>query len=138
MCKLSNYNYRFINIPKYADERGNLSVVESYVHIPFSIQRVYWMRDVPKGLYRGGEFHKKLRQVLLPIEGSFDVELEDGNIRTTITLDDPQKGLLIEPVVWRKLSNFSENAICLVFASTPYDTNDNNSNYNDFLLQKTL
>ena len=124
---------KIINIPKITDVRGNLSVIENDV-VPFSIKRVYYLYDVPSGSYRGGHAHKELEQLLIAISGSFDVVLkdQDGNKRT-ITLNKPDKGLLIPNMVWRELEDFSSGAICLVIASQPYNEEDYISNLDDFL-----
>ena len=105
-----------IEIDKIEDSRGNLSVIEKDI-IPFSIKRVYYLYDVPSSSYRGGHAHKKLYQFLIPLSGSFDVHLNDSNSKKIITLNKPNKGLLIVPGIWRELNNFSSGAVCLVIAS---------------------
>ena len=107
---------KILDIPKIADPRGNLSVVENDV-IPFEMKRIYYLYDVPSDSFRGGHAHKQLYQFLIAISGSFDVKLNDGSNETTITLNKPNKGLLIVPGTWRELNNFSSGAVCLVVAS---------------------
>lgn len=114
---------RIIDIPKIADPRGNLSVIEKDI-IPFDIKRIYYLFDVPSGSYRGGHAHKELSQFLIAVSGSFDVILKDGNHKKRITLNNPSKGLLITPGIWRELENFSSGAICLVVASDVYKAED--------------
>ena len=125
-----------IEIPRVHDERGLLAVIEKEV-IPFDIKRVYYLYDIPSDAYRGGHAHKKLRQFLVPLSGSFDVILKDGNDTKIVTLNKPNKGLLIVPGIWRELENFSSGAVCLVLASEVYDEADYIRDYKDFILSKS-
>lgn len=124
-----------INIPKIQDTRGNLAVIEKGT-IPFPIKRVYYLYDVPSDSYRGGHAHKKLYQVLIALSGSFDVIVDDGNARKTITLNKPDKGLLIPTGIWRELENFSSAAVCLVLASDEFEEADYIRDYDEFVLMK--
>lgn len=135
MSDFSSHIGQWIDIPDFVDERGSLFVIEGTKHIPFPIKRVYWMKDVPTSASRGGQCHKRLRQVLVPIQGSFLVELDDGEAVATYTMDNPQKGLLIEPLIWRTLHDFSGDAICLVIASELYDHEDMINDYSVFKKQ---
>lgn len=109
-------NIELIKIPKIEDRRGNLSVIENDI-IPFSIQRVYYLYDVPSGAERGGHAHKNLKQFLIALSGSFDVILNDASSQKIITLNKPDVGLLINPGIWREIKNFSSGSVCLVVAS---------------------
>lgn len=110
---------RIIEIPKISDPRGNLAVIENGV-LPFEVKRVYYLFDVPSGSTRGGHAHKNLSQFLVALSGSFDVILKNGTSEQRIVLNNPSKGLLIPPGIWRELENFSSGAICLVIASDVY------------------
>ena len=126
-----------IEIPKITDKkgRGNLSVIEKDC-LPFKIERVYYLYDVPSDAYRGGHAHKNLKQFLLPLSGSFDVILKDGENTKAVTLNKPNKGLLIVPGIWRELENFSSGAVCLVLASDVYEEDDYIRDFDTFVAQK--
>jgi dTDP-4-dehydrorhamnose 3,5-epimerase-like enzyme len=115
--------YKIINIPKIADTRGNLGVLEKET-VPFDIKRVYYSFDVPSDAYRGGHAHINQVELLVALSGSFDVKLNDGKTETFVTLNKPDKGLLIEKKMWRELDNFSSGSVCLVLASDVFDEAD--------------
>lgn len=124
-----------IDIPKIENRLGNIAVVENEV-IPFDIKRVYYLYDIPSSSIRGGHSHKKLQQVLIAISGSFDVVLKDGNDVKTVTLNKPDKGLLIKHNIWRELENFSSGAVCLVLASAVYEEDDYIRDFDEFRMSK--
>jgi dTDP-4-dehydrorhamnose 3,5-epimerase-like enzyme len=124
---------QLIELPVIGDPRGNLSFVESGIHVPFKIERVYYLYDVPGGSVRAGHAHRALHQLLLPISGSFDVRLHDGHREEVVTLNRPHRGLHIGPMLWRELENFSSGSVCVVLASTHYDEGDYIRNFDDFL-----
>ena len=129
--KASINDLKILDIPKIKDPRGNLAVIEKDV-IPFQIQRVYYLFDVPSGSKRGGHAHKTLSQFLIALSGSFDVILKDGADVHRITLNNPSKGLLITPGIWRELENFSSGAVCLVVASDVYREEDYIEDYQTY------
>ncbi|WNH13021.1 sugar 3,4-ketoisomerase [Thalassobellus suaedae] len=124
-----------IDIPKICDDkgRGNLSVIENDC-IPFKIDRVYYLYDVPSDAYRGGHAHKEQLELLIALSGSFEVVLDNGFEKTKVMLNKPNKGLLINKGVWRELENFSSGVVCLVLASDVFDEDDYIRSYNDFKL----
>ena len=126
---------QIIEIPKIVNAEGNIGVIENDV-IPFAIKRVYYLYDVPSSAKRGGHAHKKLQQLLVPLSGSFDVILKDGNEETTVTLNKPDRGLLINNNTWRELENFSSGAVCMVLASEVYDESDYIRDFDTFLKTK--
>jgi uncharacterized RmlC-like cupin family protein len=120
------------------DPRGNLTFIEGGVQIPFDIQRVYYLYDVPGGAERGGHAHKNLSQLLIAMSGSFDVLLDDGINKTSIHLNRSYNGLYICPMIWREINNFSSGSVCMVLASRKYDEEDYYRSYSDFIDQATL
>lgn len=127
---------KIIDIPKIEDRRGNLSVVEEFKNVPFHIARAYWLYDVPAGAMRGGHAHKRLKQLLIALSGSFTVTLDDGLEKRKILLNRPYQGLLIETGIWRTIDDFSSGAVCLVLASELYDESDYIYDYEEFLKYK--
>lgn len=125
-------NIEIIDIPKIENPEGNIAVIENDV-IPFEIKRVYYLFDIPSNAMRGGHSHKNLQQVLIAISGSFDVVLKDGKSQKKITLNKPDKGLLIGNNIWRELENFSSGAVCLVIASEVFDEEDYIRDFQVFL-----
>lgn len=130
------HNLKILEIPKIKDPKGNLAVIEKDV-IPFKIQRVYYLFDVPSGSTRGGHAHRNLNQFLIALSGSFDVILKDGLEEKRITLNNPSRGLLITPSIWRELENFSSGAVCLVVASDIYRRDDYIENFDDYINYNT-
>tara|TARA_R110000823_G_scaffold298864_2_gene419364 strand:- start:35201 stop:35590 length:390 start_codon:yes stop_codon:yes gene_type:complete len=125
---------RIINIPKIVDKegRGNLSVIEKDV-LPYPVKRVYYLYDVPSGSSRGGHAHKEQLEFLIAVSGSFDVVLDDGNEKQKVTLNKPDKGLLIATNTWRELENFSSGSVCVVLSSGEFDETDYIRKYEDFI-----
>ncbi len=124
-----------IDIPKIKDHRGNLAVVENHI-LPFKMQRVYYLFDVPAGAYRGGHAHKEHLAFLIAISGSFQVVLDDGNHKKTILLNRPDQGLLIPTGIWRELQDFSQGSVCVVISSHTFSEADYIRDYEKFILLK--
>ena len=118
-----------INDPK---GRGNLSVIEKDF-LPYPIKRVYYLYDVPSDSFRGGHAHIEQKEFLIALSGSFDVTIDNGLEKKKITLNKPNKGLLIPTGIWRELENFSSGAICLVLSSGEFLEEDYIRDYNEFL-----
>ncbi|ESU25840.1 WxcM-like domain-containing protein [Flavobacterium limnosediminis JC2902] len=128
-------NIELISLPKIEDYRGNIAVIEKDV-IPFEIKRVYYLFDVPSTAKRGGHAHKEQFELLIPLSGSFEVQLKDGNEEKTVAMNKPDKGLLIKSNVWRELDNFSSGAVCLVISSGVYDETDYIRDFDAFITYK--
>lgn len=122
----------------HSDRKGNLSVVENSVTIPFDVKRVYYLYDVPGGESRGGHAHKRLRQLIVAASGSFTVTLDDGQVKRTFLLNRPYQGLLVVPGIWRTLDDFSSGAVCMVLASEEYSEDDYIRDYNEFIKNKNI
>jgi len=126
---------KIIDIRRYTDSRGYLSVVENEIDIPFDIKRIYYLYMVPE-VARGAHAHKQLQQLLIATSGSVDVIMDDGQEKRTFHLDRPWKGLLIPSGLWRDLENFSGGAVLMCLASEGYDEKDYIRDYQEFLNYK--
>jgi len=121
-----------IDLPKILDPRGNLSFIEEENHIPFKIKRIYWIYDVPGGEFRGGHAFKKTQELIVALSGSFDIVLDDGNEEKIFSMNRSYYGLYVPDMFWRKVQNFSTNALALILSSTEYDENDYIRDYDYF------
>jgi hypothetical protein len=135
MNKNSVYDCVILPLSKIHNRAGNITVVEGQKNIPFKVQRIYYLYDIPGGEDRGGHAHLELTQLIVAASGSFDVLLDDGVNKKIVTLNRPDYGLLVVPGIWRELMEFSSGGICLVLASHKYMETDYLRKYNDF---KTL
>ena len=128
---------RIIQLPKFLDSRGNLSVIEEFKEIPFTIERTYWVYDVPGGEARGGHAYQENQEFIVAMSGSFDVILDDGKEKQTFHLNRSYDGLYVPKGIWREMENFSTNSLALVLSSTKYDVNDYIRDYHEFLKLKS-
>jgi hypothetical protein len=132
------FNCSVISLPKIDREEGSITIIENEKHIPFSIQRVYYLYDLPGGTSRGGHAHKTLHQLVVAVSGSFNILLDDGVNKKVVTLNRPDYGMLLMPGIWRELFEFSSGAICLVAASGKFDEGDYIRNYEEFKSLKII
>jgi len=137
MNKTTIYDCCIIELPKIHNKAGNITPLDSGINLPFNIERVYYLYDIPGGEARGGHAHKELQQLVVAASGSFDILLDDGVNRKIVNLNRPYYGLHIVTGIWREILNFSSGAICLVLASHRYDEKDYMRNYNQYLNFKT-
>jgi hypothetical protein len=125
-----------VELQRIHNPKGNITVVEKGRPIAFDVKRVYYLYDVPGGEGRGGHAHRQLRQLVVAAMGAFDVVLDDGRERRTVSLNRAYQGLLIVPMIWREVVNFSSGGVCLVLASTVYDEADYIREYPAFVQGK--
>lgn len=121
-----------IKLPKILDDRGNLSFFENGKQIPFDIQRVYWIYDVPGGESRGGHAYKDLQEVIIALSGSFDVILNDGKNERKYSLNRSYTGLYVPKMIWRHLENFSTNSLALIVTDKIFEEQQYIRNYESF------
>ena len=131
-------NCKIIDLPKIHDPRGNLTFVESNNHVSFDIQRVFYLYDVPGGADRGGHALKSCYQFLVAMSGSFDVIIDDGQDKRRVHLSRSYYGLLIPPLIWREMDNFSSGSVCMVLASNKYVEDDYYRDYDQYLAARGL
>jgi hypothetical protein len=124
---------QIIQLPKFEDPRGNLSFIEEENQIPFIIERIYWIYDVPGGQLRGGHAFKVQQELIIALSGSFDVEVDDSSQRQIFSLNRSYYGLYLPPGLWRRMQNFSTNSLALVISSTSYDEKDYIRDYQEFM-----
>ena len=127
---------RILELPKFLDARGNLSFAEQNNHIPFEIQRTYWIYDVPGGESRGGHAFRENQEVVIALSGAFDVVVDDGAERKTFRLERSYYGLYIPNGLWRSMENFSTNSFALEFGSVAFSESDYVRDYDEFLKLK--
>jgi dTDP-4-dehydrorhamnose 3,5-epimerase-like enzyme len=129
------YDVSIIQFPKFLDPRGNLTSIEQERHIPFKIARVYWIYDVPGGEQRGEHAFRYQEEVIIALSGSFDVFLDDGNAQKIVHLNRAYHGLYVPRMIWRRMQNFSTNAVAYVLANYPFTNEDYIRDYREY---KTL
>lgn len=124
---------RLIDLPKVSDPRGNLTFVEGGVHVPFLIQRVFYLYDVPGGESRAGHANIALEELIIAASGSFDVVVDNGHGQTVFSLGRSYYGLYVPGMLWRELVNFSSGSVGLVLCSAPYNADDYIRDYRTYL-----
>jgi len=138
MNKTNIEDCKIIRINQIGERNGHITIVENNNEIPFDVNRVYYLYDIPGGVERGGHAHIGLHQLIVAASGSFKVKVDDGINKKTFTLNRPDVGLYFPPGLWRELNNFSSGAICLVLASHKYDEKDYIRDYKSFISKKLI
>lgn len=123
---------QLLNLPKFVDGRGNLSIIEEFKQVPFKIKRTYWIYDVPGGVERGGHAYRQNTEFIVALSGSFDVVIDDGENRSSFHLNRSYMGLLVPRGLWRVMNNFSTNSLALILSDTDYDADDYIMDYEDY------
>jgi hypothetical protein len=131
--KATVYDCTIVQLPQVHAEGGNITAINNLAEIPFETKRVYYLYDVPGGESRGGHGHKELQQLIVAASGSFDLIIDDGNIKRTFSLNRPNIGVYMPAGLWRELDNFSSGSICLVLASHEYSEEDYLRKYEEFI-----
>lgn len=124
--------YKLVDFMVKGDERGSLIAIEQGYNAPFEIKRVYYIFDTKKEVERGFHAHINLKQIAIAVKGSCTFVLDNGRKKEEITLDTPNKGLLIEGLIWREMKDFSSDCLLVVLASEHYDENDYIRDYQVF------
>jgi dTDP-4-dehydrorhamnose 3,5-epimerase-like enzyme len=125
---------KIINLPKFGDRNGYITSVNNFEEIPFEVNRIFYLYDIPCGESRGAHAHKECHQFLIAASGSFQVLIDDGRSLCKIFLNKPNEGLHIPPGIWASEINFSAGSICLVLASHHYNEADYIRDYKNYKL----
>jgi hypothetical protein len=136
MIETTVFDCTLIHLPRVLNRSGNITAIENNVHVPFDVKRIYYVYDVPGGGSRAAHAHRSLEQLIIAASGSFDITIDDGINKKTLTLNRPFFGLHLKPGIWRDISNFSSGAICLVLASALYNPEDYIRDYAEFMSLK--
>ena len=133
MKKVSVYDCSVIELQRIYSRQGNLTPVHEFEDVPFKIERVFYLYDIPGGEDRGAHAHKECHQFLIAASGSFEIVLDDGKNKRTVVLNRPYYGLHLPPGIWAAEQGFSSGAICLTLTSHKYDENDYIRDYDEFI-----
>lgn len=130
---VSVHDQKTVSITHSGDDRGNLCVIEGELDADFPIRRVYYIYGTQAGVARGFHAHKALRQLAVCVAGRCTMILDDGRERRNVVLDRPTLGLLIGPMIWREMHDFSDDAVLMVLADQHYNEADYLRDYDAFL-----
>jgi hypothetical protein len=133
MEKLCVFDSTLVYLPQVGDRNGHITAINNGIEIPFEVNRVFYLYDIPGGESRGAHAHRDCHQFLIAVSGAFEVLLDDGNTKRQFLLNRPNFGLHIPPGIWASEVNFSAGSICLVLASHTYEEQDYIRDYKDFI-----
>jgi hypothetical protein len=131
--KKSVYDCSVLELPRIQNRAGNITPIHGKLNIPFEVKRVFYLYDIPGGADRGAHSHRTCHQFLVAASGSFEIELDDGIAKRTVSLNRPYYGLHVPPGIWAAEKGFSSGAICLVLTSDNYNADDYIRDYNEYL-----
>ncbi|MBL7771393.1 MAG: WxcM-like domain-containing protein [Chitinophagaceae bacterium] len=125
---------KLIELPKFADPRGNLTFLQQPDQIPFAIKRVFWLYDVPGGDSRGGHAYRQQHEIIIALSGSFDVVItKEDHTTQTVHLNRSYFGLWVPPLTWRHIENFSTNSLGLHISSSSFDAKDYIREFDEYI-----
>jgi len=126
-------NVKWIQVSTHDDARGSLSAIESNASIPFDIKRIFYMHHIMPGADRGSHAHLETDQFAVALHGSMKVRDSDGVRSKVFLLDSPSWGIYLPKLTWTDLYDFSDDAVCLVLASTHYDRSKSLRTWEEYL-----
>lgn len=132
------FDCNLIYLPKVESRSGNITPVHEFTDVPFALERIFYLYDIPGGESRGAHAHKECHQFLVAVSGAFEVLLDDGRTKRLVQLNRPYMGLHIPPMIWASEINFSSGSVCLVLASHGYNEQDYIREYNEFITSKII
>ena len=127
---------RLLSLPRIVDSSGTLTVATE--EMPFETKHVFWIHGVPMDHVRGYHAHKHSDQIIVPVSGAYHVTIDDGHKETSMTLDDPHKGLHIPSGIWITFRPLSPESVLLVLSSHPYREDEYIRDYQEFCATKSL
>ena len=133
MKKVSVYDCSVIELPRINNGAGNMTAITCNENIPFDVKRIFYIYDIPGGEDRGAHSHKECHQFIIAASGSFEIEMDDGVNKRTISLNRPYYGLHLPPGIWAAEKGFSSGAVCLVLTSHLYEAGDYIRSYKEYL-----
>lgn len=127
------YNCSLLKFKDISNKYGHLTPIESNYDIPYDIKRIFYIYGVPNDDSRGHHAHRKTYQTLICVHGSLKVKVKAPDIEEIFTLDSPDIGLMIGPMIWGEQFDYSEDAVLLVLTSDYFSEEDYIRNYDIYL-----